>query len=155
MCELRTYRMFILRIVHHQGSDGSIRKDGHYVEQVVAMETKARELGIRDELFYLFPSGGATDQSPSMAYAQFLSQHDLSAAVKAVQAGLVKAEQLIDSIHTGHHPYYWGGGVTGLARRLFELVSKQSMGVLAIGAVNTETNAKEMSQNRAMMEAGD
>ena len=26
---------------------------------------------------------------------------------------------------------------------------------LAIGAVNTETNAKEMSQNRAMAEAGD
>ena len=41
------------------------------------------------------------------AYAQFLSPHDLSAAAKAVQAGQVKAEQMVDSIHTGHHPYYW------------------------------------------------
>ena len=41
------------------------------------------------------------------AYAQFLSPHDLSAAAKAVQAGQIKAEQMVDSIHTGHHPYYW------------------------------------------------
>ena len=85
----------------NEGSDGSITQDGHYVEQVVAMETKARELGHGGELFYLFPSGGHTDQSPSMAHAQFLSPHDLAAAVKAVQAGLVGAEQMIDSIHTG------------------------------------------------------
>jgi hypothetical protein len=44
--------------------------------------------------------------------------------------------------------YYWGGGATGLARRLFELVSQQSKGVLKIGAANTETNAKQMSQVR-------
>ena len=85
----------------NEGSDGSITQDGHYVEQVVAMEAKARELGHGGELFYLFPSGGHTDQSPSMAYAQFLSPHDLAAAAKAVQAGLVGAEQMIDSIHTG------------------------------------------------------
>ena len=70
----------------NEGSDGSIEKDGHYVDQAVAMETKAKELGMGGELMYLFPSGGTTDQSPSLAYAQFLSPHDLSAAVKAVQA---------------------------------------------------------------------
>ena len=33
------------------------------------METKAKELGMGGELLYLFPSGGHTDQSPSLAYA--------------------------------------------------------------------------------------
>ena len=134
---------------------------GPYVEQVVAMEAKAKEIGKGGELYYLFPSGGQTAPGPSMvrhtafshkavdrsgltttrratnvgsvplktarlddapkhrmlssedrcvagqAYAQFLSPHDLSAAAKAVQAGQVKAEQMVDSIHTGHHPYYW------------------------------------------------
>eukprot|EP01050_Picozoa_sp_SAG11_P015267 SAG11_NODE_1960_length_3998_cov_3.835599_4_plen_326_part_00 len=103
-----------------------------------------------------------------------------------MQAGQIKAEQMVDSIHTGHHPYYWvrtsfvsslhcegpwrrmltlrlltalwstyrsavaeclavwqGGGAAGLARHLFEEVSR------------SETNAKQQSQNRAMMEGGD
>ena len=47
-----------------------------------------------------------------------------------------------------------GGGAAGLARHLFEEVSR-SQPSLRIGAVNTETNAKQQSQNRAMMEGGD
>jgi hypothetical protein len=73
------------------------------------METKAKQLGMGGRLRYLFPSGGHTDQSPSMAYAQFLSPHDLDKAVKAVESGLVRAEQMIDSIHLGHHPYVISG----------------------------------------------
>ncbi len=99
---------------------------------------------------YQFPSGGATNSSPSRAYAQFLSPADFAQAKKAVAAGYVNADQLVDSIHTGHHPNYWGGGAAGLARRLFE-----ETGDIQIAAVNTETNAKQMAQNRAMMEAGD
>jgi hypothetical protein len=95
----------LLATVLATGSDGAIDKDGSYVEQVVAMETKAKQLGMGGRLRYLFPSGGHTDQSPSLAYAQFLSPHDLDKAVKAVQSGLVNAEQMIDSIHLGHHPY--------------------------------------------------
>jgi hypothetical protein len=87
--------------------------------------------------------GGTTDTNPSTAYAQFLSPHDLSAAATAVAAGLVKAEQMLDSIHTGHHPYYWGGGAAGLARKLFDEVAHTTHPSMKIGAVNTETNAKQ------------
>jgi hypothetical protein len=69
-----------------------------------------------------------------------------------VQNGDVKAGQMVDSIHLGHHPYYWGGGGTGLARALF---NTPALKPLKIGAANTETNAKQRAQNRAMMEAGD
>ena len=46
----------------------------------------------------------------------------------------------------GHHPYYWGGGAAGLARHLMNEPDLKD--VLEIGAVNTETNAKQQSQNR-------
>jgi hypothetical protein len=77
----------------------------------------------------------------------------LQAAVEAVESGKVNASQLVDSIHLGHHPYYWGGGGAGLARAPFDTAALNP--VLQIGAVNTETNAKQQAQNRAMMEAGD
>lgn len=117
------------------------------------METKARELGIGGKLFYLFPSGGASVTTPSTAFSEFLSPHNLQEAVAAVKAGKVAASQMVDSQHTGHHPYYWGGGAAGLARHLMNEPDLKD--VLEIGACNTETNAKQQAQNRAMMEAGD
>ena len=39
---------------------------GPYVEQVVAMEAKAKEIGKGGELYYLFPSGGQT--APARAW---------------------------------------------------------------------------------------
>ena len=39
---------------------------GPYVEQVVAMEAKAKAIGKGGELYYLFPSGGQTAPGPSM-----------------------------------------------------------------------------------------
>jgi hypothetical protein len=69
---------------------------GQYVDQVLAMEAKAKELGIGGELYYLFPSGGTTDSKPSRAYAQFISPADIKKAVAAVVAGKVKASQMVD-----------------------------------------------------------
>ena len=43
---------------------------GPYVEQVVAMEAKAKEIGKGGELYYLFPSGGQTAPGPSMVRSQ-------------------------------------------------------------------------------------
>ena len=108
----------------NEGSDGSIVKDGAYVEQVVAMEAKAKELGIGGKLFYLFPSGGATNTNPSTAYAQFLSPRNLAAAVAAVKAGKVLARQMVDSQHTGT----WKPG--GDAPFLPRICSRTLMGCL-------------------------
>ena len=106
------------------------------------METRAKAIGKGGEFFYLFPSGGPT-------YDKFLSPGDLAAA-KALHPRLDK--QMVDSIHTGHHPYYWGGGAAGLARALFNQPSLQGF---ELGAANTETNAKLQTQDRAIMEGGD
>ena len=38
------------------------------MEQVVAMEAKAKEIGKGGELYYLFPSGGQTAPGPSMVH---------------------------------------------------------------------------------------
>ena len=76
-------------------------KDGAFVDQVVAMETKAKQLGIGGKLFYLFPSGGATTTKPSTAFSEFLSPRNLAAAVAAVKDGKVNARQMVDSQHTG------------------------------------------------------
>ena len=60
--------------------------------------------------------------------------------------------QMVDSVHTGHHPYYWGGGAAGLARGLFD---SEPLKGFNLGAANTETNAKKQNQDRAIMEGGD
>ena len=52
----------------------------------------------------------------------------------------------LDDVIAGHHPYYWGGGAAGLARHLMNEPDLKD--VLEIGAVNTETNAKQQAQNR-------
>ena len=112
---------------------GNEQYNEHYVEQVAAMEEKARELGIGKTLFYMFPQ------------KSFLNATDIKKA--AALSPRVDSQMLAD-IHID------AGGAVGVAETLFQSPNLTAAG-LRIGAVNAETNAQTHTFVRAMSEAAD
>ncbi len=112
---------------------GNEQYNSNYIEQVEAMEKKARELGIGKTLHYMFPSNG------------FLNDGDV---VKAAALKPRIDSQLLADLHVG------AGGAVGTAEALFASQSIRKAG-LKCGAVNAETNAATHAFARAMSEAAD
>ena len=108
---------------------GNEQYNSNYVDQVEAMEAKARELGMGKTLHYMFPQNN------------FLNAEDVSKASKL--SPRVDSQMLAD-IHIG------GGGAVGSATKLFD-----ELGDFQAGAVNAETNAGTHVFSRAMSEALD
>ena len=114
---------------------GNEEYDASYLSQVVAMEERARALGIGGKLRYLFAAPGPDHDT-------FLNTADLAAAKRL--SPRIDA-QLIDSIHVGHSPAWQAAGAVGLARSLFE--SPALVG-FRLGAACTETNARRQDMSR-------
>lgn len=120
------YRIKYIELGNEQYNSG-------YIEQVKAMEAKARTLGIGNTIHYMFPSN------------HFLNDNDIAKAV-GMQPRI--DNQLLADIHVGA-----GGGV-GTAESLFasQSITKAR---LKCGAVNAETNSGTHAFARAMSEAAD
>ena len=112
---------------------GNEQYNENYVEQVAAMEQKARQLGIGKTLFYMFPQ------------KTFLNDSDIKKA--AALKPRVDSQMVVD-LHVG------AGGAVGAAQKLFASANLTSVG-LRVGAVNAETNANTHTFERALFEAAD
>jgi len=108
---------------------GNEQYNNNYVEQVAAMEAKANELGMGEQLFYMFPSNS------------FLNKGDIAKA-SALKPRI--DAQMVADLHVG------GGGAVQAAKTLFASDTSFKM-----GAVNAETNAGTHTFSRAMSEAAD
>ena len=129
----------------------TISDNPNYVDQVAAMEAKARELGVGRKIHYMFPMNS------------FLNDADIAKAV-ALEPRI--DSQLLADLHVG------GGGAVGTAEALFQTVRKRLFCAVCMlsrgcvqanltkpglmpGAVNAETNAGTHTFERAMSEAAD
>jgi len=111
---------------------GNEQYNNNYVEQVTAMESKARELGIGKTIHYMFPSKGGVG---------FLNAADIA---KASKLSPRIDEQMVADLHV------FMSGAVEQANAIFSANPDFKMGV-----VNAEINAGTHSFERAMVEAAD
>ena len=109
---------------------GNEQYNANYIDQVVAMEKKAVELGIGGTIHYMFPGNPG-----------FLNATDIA---RAKQLSPRMDAQMLADIHIG------GGGAVRTAEALFAKDPE-----LNFGAVNAETNMGCHGFIRAMAEASD
>lgn len=106
---------------------GNEQYNEQFVEQVAAMEARAKKVGMGGKLHYIFPSNGGLNPADT---------------VKAKALGI--DSQMAADIHVG------GGGGVEVAVADFK-----TEGDFKISAINQETNAGTHNQGRAMSEAAD
>ena len=108
---------------------GNEQYNNNYLEQVTAMEARAKAVGA-DDLHYIFPSNSG------------LNPKDAQAA-----ANLGLGPRLVTDLHVG------AGGALPVAEELFAAHAKA--GLTDDAAVNFETNAATHTHGRALAEAAD
>ena len=118
---------------------GNEEYDKSYLPQVVAMEERARAIGIGGTLRYLFAA-------PGPYHDTFLSPADLAAA-KRLSPRL--DTQMVESIHVGFGPAWQAAGAVPLARALF---ASPPLRDFRLGAACTETNARRQDMGRCVNE---
>lgn len=106
---------------------GNEQYNEQFVEQVAAMEARAKKVGVGGKLKYIFPSNGGLNPADT---------------IKAKALGI--DAQMAADIHVG------GGGGVEVAIADFKME-----GDFKISAINQETNAGTHDQARAMSEAAD
>ena len=106
---------------------GNEQYNEQFVEQVAAMEARAKKIGVGGKLKYIFPSNGGLNPADT---------------IKAKALGI--DAQMAADIHVG------GGGGVEVA-----IADFKAEGDFKISAINQETNAGTHNQARAMSEAAD
>jgi alpha-L-arabinofuranosidase len=106
---------------------GNEQYNDQFVEQVAAMEARAKQVGVGGQLKYIFPSNGGLNPADT---------------IKAKALGM--DAQMAADIHVG------GGGGVAVAVADFK-----AEGDFTISAINQETNAGTHDQGRAISEAAD
>jgi len=116
---------------------GNEEYNAAFIEQVEAMEAKAQDLKLQEEILYMFPSGPPT-------FSSFLNSTDLARAARLSRSFPTILSRMAADIHVST------GGAVPLAKQLFELT-----GDFPVGAVNGEVNGGFHHMTRAMQEASD
>ena len=104
---------------------GNEQYNPNYVDQVAAMEAKARELGVGKTLHYMFPMNS------------FLNDADIAKAV-ALEPRI--DSQLLADLHVG------GGGAVGTAEALFQTVRKDTAQGSRLFCVRCASSALDTAQ---------